>query len=93
MGVGSNENGNGRALVEADPVADEVCDAVVVAARGVDVESDDEVVDAVVCAELPAAVPLAWATAAACPSDAPWLVVCGGAANGVTTEAAAEAAA
>lgn len=93
VGVGSNENGHGKVLVAADPVADEVCGAVAVAARGVDVESDGEVVDAAVCAVLPAAVPLAWAAAAACPSDPSWLVVCGGFANGVTTDAAAEEAA
>jgi hypothetical protein len=68
-----------------------------------DVESADEVlppsndvsheaVDALLVAEvlLAADVPVAWATAAACPASPVALVVCCGAANGVNCEAAAE---
>lgn len=49
--------------------------------------------DSAVCVLVPADVAVAWLTVAACPSSPAALVVCCGAVNGVTVEAAAEAAA
>ncbi|MGH3552943.1 MAG: hypothetical protein ACRDT5_10150, partial [Mycobacterium sp.] len=57
----------------------------------VEVETSCGVIDAVVCAEVPAEVLAALATAAACPANPAGLVVCAGGVNGVTVEAADDA--
>ena len=91
---GSGENGPVRLLsIESGDGGSAAVDAAGATAGDARLCSDCGIADiswANGWACVPAAVPLAWATAAAWPPAPAGLVVCGGAVNGFTWEAVAE---
>ncbi len=84
------DSGDEEPVDDVSPPSSEVSpDEVVESVGDVSPPSNDVSPDAVDA--LVADVLLAWATAAACPATPPTLVVCGGALNGVSWAAVAEA--
>jgi hypothetical protein len=83
-----NGNVEGDDVEADDAAAPENAFGVAADVSGVDAS---EVSDATVCAPVPAGVPAAWPTAAACPANPARFVVCAGGVKGINVDAACAA--